>query len=93
MGFEKIMTTLENLSDNNLPFMNPKKCPVSVENPFKNALCPFYDKCLEMALRQNWSQFSCQFCNFQNDHVKINVDMQDVIGCYRLLARIFKKNL
>ena len=80
----------ENLNQNNPDIVNPILFSAPDEDPSKNALCPHYDKCLDLAARENWPQFTCQACTFQKFHSKIKPDGHEMMGYYRLLHKIFR---
>lgn len=69
--------------------LNPEPCSASEEGLIKNALCPYYDRCLDLAVEENWPQFTCQACGFQNSHTQIKPNTRDMMGYYRLFSKIF----
>ena len=70
---------------------NPEPCLASDEGVLKNALCTHYDQCLDFALAEKWSQFTCQACRFQNARTEINPNAPEMMGYYRLLCKIFAR--
>jgi hypothetical protein len=79
----------ENAAQNILDSLNPEPCSASEEGPYKNALCPYYDQCLDLAVEENWPQFTCEACSFQNSHAQIKPNALEMMGYYSLLSRIF----
>jgi hypothetical protein len=79
----------ENAAQNFLDFVNPEPCSPSEKDPSKNALCPYYDQCLNLAVEENWAQFTCQGCVFKNSHVQIKPNACEMMGYYRLISKIF----
>lgn len=79
----------ESAAQNILDNTNPNPCSASKEDPLKNALCPYYDQCLDLAFEKNWSQFTCQDCGFQNSRTQIKPNAREMMGYYRLLSKIF----
>ena len=79
----------ERLEQNILDIANPEPCSASDEDPLKNAFCPHYDQCLDLAFTENWPQFTCQACGFQNFHIEIEPNAGEKMGYYRLLSRVF----
>ena len=71
--------------------INPELFLESDEDPLKNVFCPYYDKCLDIAIKEKWCQFTCKFCNYQKLHIVIRPDMLEMLGYWRLLNRIFFK--
>jgi len=72
-----------------LDIVNPESCPASEEELLKNAFCPYYDRCLDLAVEENWSQFTCQGCGFQDSRIQIKPNAREMVGYYRLLSKIF----
>jgi len=68
---------------------NPSPCSVSEEGPLKNAFCPYYGNCIDWALEERWSQFTCRGCSFQDAEMKIEPSDGEMAGYYRLLSKIF----
>ena len=79
----------ESAAHNILNSLKPEPCPASEEDPLKNALCPYYAQCLDLAIEKQWPQFTCQACGFKNSCMKIRPNAREIMGCYRLLSRIF----
>ncbi len=79
----------ERLEQNILEITNPTLCSASDEDPVKNAFCPHYDQCLDLAFTENWPQFTCQACGFQNVHLRMELNASEMMGSYRLLSSIF----
>jgi hypothetical protein len=79
----------EKLEQDIIDMANPRPCAASEEDPLKNALCPHYDLCLDLAFNNNWPQFNCQACSYVDVHVNITPSAQEMTGCYRLLSRVF----
>jgi hypothetical protein len=69
---------------NPVPFSNRDKIPL------KNALCPHYVDCLNLAVRAQWPQFTCLGCSFRKLQVEKIPDPDEMEGYYRLLGRIFR---
>jgi hypothetical protein len=85
----EIRRRVENFDQGILDQVNPESCLASDEGLYKNALCPHYDQCLEFAVAENWSQFTCQACRFQNSRIEIEPNAREMTGYCRLVARIF----
>jgi hypothetical protein len=79
----------ENAAQNILDSLNPEPCSASEEGPLKNALCPHYEQCLDLAVKENWPQFTCEACSFQNSRTQIRPNALEMKGYYSLLSRIF----
>jgi hypothetical protein len=82
-------TQSESLDANILDTANPEPCSASDEQLLKNALCAQYDQCLNMALKRDWPQFTCRACRLRNFQVRMKPGAFEIMGCYRLLSRIF----
>ncbi len=76
-------------SSQRLRLIKPKPCKASTDDVEKNALCPHYDACLNLALVRNWAQFTCKFCEFRDCRAKRTLSSMELWGCYRLLYHIF----
>jgi hypothetical protein len=59
--------------------------------PLKNAFCPYYGECLEVAIEADWPQFTCINCRYQDVHLYIAPDRLEMEGHYRLLEKLFGK--
>ena len=59
------------------------------EVPLKNPFCPYYGRCLNLAVEASWPQFTCCECRFQTHQMPLNPDAYEVKAYYNLLARIF----
>jgi hypothetical protein len=77
------------LNQENFYTGNTGPCSTFDEALLKNALCPYYDNCLDWALKENWRQFTCKDCDNQDYHIEIYPDAGEMRGYYRLLDRIF----
>lgn len=77
------------LNQSVLDIENLGPCKASDKGQSKNVLCPYYGNCIDWALKENWTQFSCQDCSFKNYHRTIYPNADEVKGCYRLLSNIF----
>jgi len=81
----------EHIDQNTHDTVNPEPFSGPDEDLFKNALCSHYDQCLDLAAKENWPQFSCQACKFQNSHIEIKPNAGEMTGYYRLLTRVFMR--
>jgi len=70
-------------------FVNPQPCSTSDESLSKNALCSCYDQCLNLAVEKKWPQFTCIDCGLKDVQVRTNHNARDILGCCRLLSKIF----
>ena len=70
-------------------FRNPMPHLKSDETPIKNPLCPYYHLCLDQAVNEEWRQFTCIKCSFQDLHVEIKSDNHEARKYYNLLERVF----
>ncbi len=82
-------TEVENRYPNASDIVNPQPCSTSDENLFKNVLCSYYGQCLYLAVEKKWSQFTCIDCGLKNIHVKIEPNAGEILGCFRLLSKVF----
>ena len=81
----------ESINQNVQDTVNPEPFSEPDEDLFKNVLCPYYDQCLDLAAKENWPQFSCQACRFQNAYRKTEPNAHEMEGYYRLLSRVFMR--
>jgi hypothetical protein len=79
----------KSINQNVIVIENLGPCKASHKGLSKNALCPYYENCIDWALKENWSQFTCGRCTFQDYRVKFYPDADEIKGFYRLLSRIF----
>ena len=70
-------------------FLNPEPILESNQDPLKNAFCPYYEECLDLAIEEKWPQFTCRFCACNKFHLEMKPNAWEIKGYYRLLNKIF----
>ena len=56
----------------------------------KNALCPHYTGCLDLAVRRHWRSWDCSECTHKSEQefLRYGVNPIDCTKCDRVLDRI-----
>ena len=45
--------------------------------------CPFYNKCLNKAVKKRWKSFSCIECSFFKKYLKMRKELNKVVSNYK----------
>ena len=66
--------------------------PLKVESDdiFRNVFCPYYNDCLNNAVRKNILSWDCSTCQFRDETEPF--DYSEAERCQKLIDRIFSKN-
>jgi hypothetical protein len=51
-----------------------ERTPVPVRHGDRNFFCPFYHKCLDVAVEKDWPGFTCRKCGYRDQGVQADPD-------------------